>query len=350
MDSQYYLHNAIGYQTSLKLGVKVSPDFLVVGINTEKIKDNRGEQLTEGADEMINLIEKQVVPYIDKTYATNGRNIYFGWQFDAMFGLTMFNASTDLFQGYLLASGQYYSKEALNRLDEHLAKQEKSTHQFYLSLGEMERHTLDGHKVMTAIFEKHQDRGLQWEFSYFDRFSTRIDHHTTPLESLTHGLAWLFADFPDLTFHSVDDIKSFGGAEAVIAYYQNRAKKYGESSEVGEQAKFSIFRHAAQENDYPLFQHFEQVFGKLEVKGWYHFFGQFYLKNNDIARAEETYKLGVASSPENAGYWAELAQVYKIKKQKNKAIECYQQALSLLDDTHEYYSEYQKELNALMKS
>ncbi|ABV37810.1 putative esterase [Shewanella sediminis HAW-EB3] len=342
MDSQHYMYNAIGYQQSLRFGVNISPKYIVVGINTEKLEASRGALLGGDADNMIALMENSIVPYIEENYPSNKRRMYFGWQFGAMFGIKLFNANPRLIEGYFLASGQNYSKEQQGKLEDNLKKNSGLGSYFYLSLGEMEHHTLDGHKAITSLFEKYKAAEINWKFSYFDRFSSRYDHHTTPLESLTHGLEWYFSDYPDLTFHSIDDITNFGGVAAIKAYYQNRAKRYQVSSDVSEQSKFSMFRHAAQVNDYKLFMSFEQELGIYEITGWYRFFAQFFLKNNEIKRAKDTYKKGLLEYPEKHSYWADLASIYENQQDYHKAIDCYQNALKYTQKSDLVFTKYKQ--------
>jgi predicted alpha/beta superfamily hydrolase len=346
MDSQHYMYNAIGYQKSLRFGVNISPEYIVVGINTEKLEDSRNALLNNDADSMIALMKNSIVPYIDEHYPSNKRRMYFGWQFAAIFGLKMFNSTPELFEGYFLSSAQHYSKEQLAKLEENLKNNAELGSYFYLSLGEMELHTLDGHNAMVSLFEKYTDARINWKFSYFDRFSSSYDHHTTPLESLTHGLEWYFSDYPDLTFYSVEDVTNFGGVAAVKNYYQNRANRYQISPEVGKQAKFSMFRHAAQANDYKLFKTFEQELGLLDITGryWSQFFAQFYLKNNEIKRAEGIYKKGLLEDPEEAMYWAELAAIYETQQKYHKAINYYQSALKYTQESEEVYTTYKQNI------
>ncbi|MEW6997167.1 hypothetical protein AADZ86_05660 [Colwelliaceae bacterium BS250] len=350
MDSQHYIYNAIGYQKSLRFGADISPEYIVVGINTEKLEDSRNAFLNKDAGSMIALMKNSIVPYIEKHYPSNNRRMYFGWESAAIFGLKMFNSTPELFEGYFLASGQHYSKEQLAKLEGNLKNNTALGNYFYLSLGKGERWTLDGHKAMTSLFEKYKDAKIKWKFSYFDRFSSSYDHYTTPLESLTHGLDWYFSDYPDLAFHSVDEITNFGGVAAVINYYKTRASRYQISPEVGDQAKLTMLRQAAQANDYKLYKTFEQELGLLDVTGryWHHFFAQFYLKNNEIKRAEETYKKGLQEDPEEALYWAELAAIYESQQKYHKAIDYYQSALKYTQKSDETYTTYKQHVVRLI--
>ncbi|QSX38416.1 alpha/beta hydrolase-fold protein [Shewanella sedimentimangrovi] len=117
MDGQHYFYNAVGFQKSLTHGVNVSPDYIVVGINTEKLIEAklRDDWLEQTPEKMIELLERQVIPYVDQHFQTNDRRLYFGWQYGAIFGLKLFNARPTLMQGYLLASGQRYSDTAIQR-------------------------------------------------------------------------------------------------------------------------------------------------------------------------------------------------------------------------------------------
>ncbi|WP_221450606.1 tetratricopeptide repeat protein [Pseudoteredinibacter isoporae] len=349
MDGQRYFYHALAYQKALRDGADISPEYIVVGINTSNVRNGRRDFFHNRAGSTIDLIRSTIVPYIDRSYPSSESRAYFGWQFAAILGLELFNSDPLLFEAYFLASGQHYSQDQLIKLEKHLKESQAVKHHFYLSLGKTEEHTLQGHRSMVEIFNRYKSKGIQWKFSYFDRFSIRYDHHTTPLESLTHGLEWYFSDYPDLTFYSVEDIEKFGGAAAVKAYYANRAQRYSVSNEVGKQAKFSMFRHAAQENNYRLFSSLEKEMGPFEATGWYGLFAQFFHKNKQYQRAAKLYKSGLTDRPEDHRYWAGLAETYESQKQFEEALKYYRGALRRIPSDHASYKKYQQAIVRLEK-
>ncbi|GAA6154200.1 hypothetical protein NBRC116587_36220 [Pseudoteredinibacter isoporae] len=349
MDSQRYFYSALGYQKTLRDGANISPEYIVVGINTSNVAMSRQHFLQTDANQTIKLIRDAIIPYVDTHYPSNEKRAYFGWQFAAMFGLDLFNAAPELFEAYFLASGQHYSEAQLATLEENLKRANTLNLHVYLSLGKMETHTLSGHTTMATMFEKYQPKGIRWKFSHFDRFSIRYDHHTTPLESLSHGLEWYFSDYPDLTFYSLDDIEQFGGVSAVKAYYRKRAKRYSVSADVGEQAKFSMFRHAAQENNYRLFSIFEKELGPFEATGWYGFFAQFFFNNQQFERAAQLYQSGLSNRPDDHRYWGGLAQTYESMIRHQDALKYYRGALTRTKAGSPDATTYQQAISRLTK-
>ncbi len=349
MDGQYYTYNAIGFQKSLNKRLSISPDYIVVGINTEKLveSDSRAAWLESEPQRMIQYLEKQIIPYVDGHYPTTSRRLYFGWQYGAIFGLKLFNANPTLFQGYMLASGQRYSDAMLEQTAGVLQTHPGLGSYFYLTLGKSERHTLQGHTRLTGLFEQYKEAGITWHYSYLDRFSPQIDHHTTPLESLTDGLAWHFSDYPDLTFNSLAEVEQFGGIEAVKAYYRQRAKRYQVSAEVGEQARFSMFRWAAEENNWAYFQRLEQELGRFEVSAWYGFFGNFFAANNQLERAQKVFQRATRERPADHRYWGALAGVYDRLGKHAEAADSYQKALEKTQATDPAYATYAGEVKRL---
>ena len=143
----------------------------------------------------MSLIAKTIVPFVEEHYPAGGERIYFGWQFAAMFGLTLFNEYPSLFNGYLLASGPYYGEQQLKATAQVLKNNKDLNTRFYLSLGEQEKHALPGHQSLTELFDANASSGVQYKYNYFDRFSKRYDHFTAPLDCFTHGLDWYFSGF-----------------------------------------------------------------------------------------------------------------------------------------------------------
>lgn len=351
MDGQHYFYNAIGFQTSLK-DMDISPEYIVVGINTEELNrlGKRAVYLESEPGKLIEIMTSKIIPYVEQHFPANQQRMYFGWQFAAGFGLTLFNQQPELFDGFFLASGNRFDKAKLDQVKQVLHEQPNLNTRFYLTLGNMERHATSSYEQFSSMLEKHGN--VRWHYSYFDRYSKRIDHHTTPLESLTEGLAWYFSDYPDLTFYSVQDLQDFGGVEAVQRYYQRRAIRYGKSSTVGEQAKFSMLRHAAEENRWDLFQEIEKATGKHEPEPyiyWLHFFGQFFIANEALGRAETLFKFGISNFPDSHHMWAGLADVESGRGNYQSALENIDKAIELSLDSerhNEKYTRSRKEIKA----
>jgi len=355
MDGQHYMFNAIGYQKALTKGtmnVDVSPEFIVVGINTSALNASgtRGAYLNRRSSEFIALLNEHIIPYVDKHTPSNQERYYFGWQFAATAGLSLFNAHPRLFKGYLLASGPYYTDTQFQQLEATLKNNAALNTQFYLSLGKQELHATDAHNTFSTILGKYPSSGVQHKYNYFDRFSIRYDHFTTVFDSFSHGLEWLFSDYPDITFYSVADIQQFGGINAVKTYYQKRGARYKISPEVGNQAKFSMFRHAVEEDNLAFFQQLEDAVGQYEVKGWHSFFARFFAKHGLLNRAEKTYQDALVTRPESHKIWAELADVYVQQKRHQQALSAYQNALQFApagSDLAAGYAQKISNINAL---
>lgn len=346
MDGQHYIYNAIGYQKALtkgSLSVDVSPEFIVVGLNTTALNktESRGAYLNSRRDEFIQLLYEQIIPYVDKHTPSNLERYYFGWQFAATAGLSIFNAHPTLFKGYLLASGPYYTDDQFRRLETVLKTTPKLNSQFYLSLGKQELHATQAHNTFTGILAQHQSSGIRYQYNYTDQFSIRYDHFTTVFDSLTLGLDWLFSDYPDMTFYSVADVEQYGGIEAVKAYYQKRGSHYGISPDVGEQAKFSMFRHAVEEDNLAFFNLLEKTLGDYQVNSWHGMFGRFFAKHGLLERAINTYQGALNKNPNSHQVWSALADIYLQQNKQTQALEAYKKAKQfapLDSEAHERYT------------
>jgi len=350
MDGQYYFYNAIAYQQSLRHNVNASPEFIVVGINIEEPLDDpdfRRNLLGINTDKMIATLEKKIIPYIDEHFPSDQTRMYFGWQFAAEFGLELFSKRPNLIEGYFLASSPMFSDKRIPELSDTLQKHQELNNYFYLSLGETETHATSKHQTLDSLLKQHKKSGVKSHYN----LSAKHNHQTTPLDSFTQGLAWYFSDYPDITFYSVDDIRSFGGASAVKAYYSNRGKRYQLSPEVGRQAKFSMFRHAAQENEWELFQQLEQELGSLHTQSpyWSHFFGRFFLKHGAYDKAKNLFKMGLDIDSEVHQLWAALAEVSEKQGRFKLALDGYQKALKNSEQQESEHSKYRQKVEMLEK-
>ena len=96
-----------------------APDHIIVGIeNTDR---NRDMGLDAGANNFIQFIQSELIPFIDKNYRTNGFSILCGQSSSAVFALYSFLKQPDLFDAYILGSFGLY-KESLALLFENELK------------------------------------------------------------------------------------------------------------------------------------------------------------------------------------------------------------------------------------
>ncbi len=351
MDGQHYFFNGIGFQQSLRHNVHISPQFIVVGINTENLYKQRGQRwrwFGPEADRMISELTNKIVPYIDDHYPSNGNRMYFGWQAAAGFGLELFAKRPDLIQGYFLSSSPTFTAKRIERAKALLNRERAFDHYFYLSLGEEEDYAKEQFESLSALLKRFESRGIRSKY----HLSPSYTRQSTPLDVFSHGLSWYFSDYPDFTFFSFEQIQRFGGVEAVEAYYQQRAKRYGLAPDIGEQTRYSMFRHAVEADQWQAFQGFEQKLGQYQVSNdagqWhYQFFGDFFLKHQAFERAQALFLQGVKNYPTAHQMSAKLAFSKQQLGKREEAIRWYQKASEQATDSPSIKQEYLQQVENL---
>ncbi len=85
-----------------------APDHIIIGIeNTDR---NRDMGVDAGANNFIQFIQSELIPFIGKNYRTNGFSILCGQSSSAVFALYSFLKQPDLFDAYILGSFGLYSE------------------------------------------------------------------------------------------------------------------------------------------------------------------------------------------------------------------------------------------------
>ena len=83
-----------------------APDHIIIGIeNTDRRRDM---SVDAGANNFIQFIQSELIPFVDKKYSTNGFSILCGQSSSAVFALYSFLKQPDLFDAYILGSFGLY--------------------------------------------------------------------------------------------------------------------------------------------------------------------------------------------------------------------------------------------------
>lgn len=313
MNGDSFFYNAIAFQKSLRFRANASPEFIVVGINIKPPEGNpnfRWNYFSTQAKEAIALLENDVIAYIEKHYPSNKNRMYFGWEAAAGFGLEIFNHRPELIKGYFLASSPNYTDERLNKTAEILKTLNNAPVYFYLSLGAKETYATTQHETLAKSLQNSAKKGVKSHYL----LSSKLNHHTSPLDSFTHGLLWYFSDYPNLFFDSVEAIQSFGGIAKVKEYYHNRGERYELDKKVANHTKFAIFRRVVEAKDWALFKKFEDELGaftldKHSSEYWYTFFGNFYIDNHAYKKAEKLFQQGLTVNPQSNTFKQALTKI-----------------------------------------
>jgi uncharacterized protein len=144
-DSGFFLHtvSAVHYVVNMR---DQRPDYIVVAIaNTDRNRDMDPER---GADNFIRFIKTELVPYVEKSYRTNGFRILAGQSFSSLFALYSFLKEPGLFDAYLLGSFGLYKPSLLPLFEDELAKSQElkkvGKKSIFIANGKLDTYDPDG--------------------------------------------------------------------------------------------------------------------------------------------------------------------------------------------------------------
>jgi predicted alpha/beta superfamily hydrolase len=123
-----------------------APDPIIIGIeNTDRNRDMLPDQK---ADNFIQFINNELIPFVNKNYRTNGFRILCGQSLSSLFALYSFLEQPDLFDAYILGSFGFY-KESLavlfaNELNRNSALKSIGIKYLFVGNGKLDKSDPDG--------------------------------------------------------------------------------------------------------------------------------------------------------------------------------------------------------------
>jgi len=307
IDGDKYFLNSIAYQKTLTWQSK-APAFIVVGINIERNK--RRELLGEKSLEFIDTFQNKIIHYVDKTYRTSSKRMYFGWEKAGGFALDLLTKRPKLIDAYFLASSTHFTQERIDSVESLLKSKTTMPEFFYVMLGDVELWAVESHKELSKIFTKTSREDYEWEFN----LSSSDDHYTTPLDTFNKGLARYFNDYAPIRFYSIKEFENFGGIKALREHYKKRGKHYQISGNVHSDTKHYLLNQSINENNFSYFTWLVSEFdGFIDEQNYSTGFiikiGQFYSNNNAFKEAATLYESELIKNPSSQRVITELSKI-----------------------------------------
>jgi len=188
-------------------GENTMPPVIIVGVlNTDRDKDllpthNSGNPTSGSADKFLRFFKDELIPYINKTYPSDGDNTLFGHSFGGVFVTYALLNEPQLFNNYIAGDPSYWwdggimLKQVKEKLPS-LANKEK-----VLYIGGREG---DGMKEMNinpmdSLLKKDAPAGFIWKVNSYPNES----HGTVRLKNMYDGLRLAYSDYggKNLEFH-----------------------------------------------------------------------------------------------------------------------------------------------------
>lgn len=286
---------------SIRAGNGDGPEMIIVGIDTNPhyARDlfpthvpEWGED-TGGADNFIDFLTDEIMPYIEKNYRTENFNILFGQSNSGLFALYTFLARPESFRAYIVSSPMigWCTDFILNKAAALLGNAQSLNNYLYIVYGsdDYERVKNTVPSFLDTLTACNID-GFNWDVNKVENGGH------VPYTSLYDGLDFIFSGWklPPGEMES-------RGIEYAENYYNDLSQKYG----------FKIRIPSSILIDYgaDLLVHKEDYAGAIKVFRVYtreypdhfrahYFLGAAYERNLDTALAIEEYKKSLELNPE----------------------------------------------------
>ncbi len=171
-----------------------APDPIIVGIeSTDRYRDMGPDK---GADNFIQFIKAELIPFVDKNYRTNNFRILCGQSLSSLFALYSFLKEPTLFDAYVLSSFGLY-KESLADLFERELRgnqdlREVGKKYLFVANGRKDAYDPDGSiakrgaQFLTSL-EQSVPKSVLIKSKYYD------DEGHVPFPSFYDGLRWIYS-------------------------------------------------------------------------------------------------------------------------------------------------------------
>ena len=307
-------------QLSAVDGNTVLPQMIIVGIpNT---RNHRPRDLTPtsnaslpssgGGERFTDFLEKELIPYIDKKYATAPYRVLVGHSLGGLMVMNTLIHHTTLFNAYLAIdpSMWYDDENLLSKTDAILKQRDFKGRSLYLAIANtmspgmdtlrVRKDTSGGTHHIRAILKladdlrAHPGNDLRWNYKYYDDDS----HGSVPLIAEYDGLRFLFSKnrFPANIFfdnkYSADSLK-----QLIIAHYAVLSQEMGYSIRPEE----------------PFLN--QLGYGSLQQK--------------DFVRSKMFFQLNILFYPASFNVYDSMGDYYIALNEKDKAIGSLTKALSI---------------------
>ncbi len=246
LDAKTHFHTATGVVKYLTEN-NLMPQTIVVALpNTNRVRDftppidgkpqSRMQKFISkkfpqsgGADNFLSFLDKELIPYIDKSYSTVPHRTLVGHSNGGLFSLHAFVTKPNLFANYIIMSPSgWWSNEEVDSNINSLFKTETAIKgNIFLTVGNEGNQILSNALSISANLEVQPMKTLSWEFTHMKEET----HMSITMPSLYKGLKAVFAEFK---ISNLDEIAEYSDISSVEKFYQRLSDKYGYSVNVPE--------------------------------------------------------------------------------------------------------------------
>lgn len=288
LDGQRNFSHVAGTLDLLNQDGKAQEMIIVAIKNTHRTRDltpTYDESYNEwgisgGADNFLDFIEKELIPYVNKNYRTNNFKVLSGHSLGGLLAVYSLQSRPQLFQAHFAFSPSLWWHEQVifKDAENFLANTARLNNYLYVNLGNESGDMLSAFEQYTQLLKTHTPEG----FSYNSDIDKNETHGTSALIGQTLAYRYL-----DASLQCPEEIIS-QGLPAIEQFYKIQSEKYGYQIK----PSFRAINHA----------------------------GYIALNKKDVATAIKIFEGNVKSYPKKADGYDSLADGLEANDQLNKAL------------------------------
>jgi len=349
LDGQRLYTLGVSLSQSFRNTVKMSPEFIVVGINNKYPDRFSHFQKIDFLD----FIDKELIQYVDKNYRTTDERILFGWEFAGAYVIESLIRKPKLFSGHIAASPYpvdetwFAEKTRVEQLEGKLNENLQS--HLYFTVSEGEGGVVNGTEKLNSLLKKKAPDSLHWNY----RVILDEQHLSTAHATLFQGLRNYFYGYEVFQIYSLEQFNKAGGLKNFYKYNKIRADRFGFSEQPEAWSMFTIVRNAIRADKFDQFELFMDEFKlsnmieTIDIRNA-NSIAQYYLKYENYNGAIDIYQKMAGVNPDNARIQNELGDIYYTLNDNESAKTYYKKAIVLAKESNDKrLSDYQKDLAKL---
>ena len=245
--------------------------------------------ISGGADNFLDFMEQELIPYVDKTYRTNNFNVLSGHSLGGLLAIYALQSRTNLFQAYFAFSPSlwWHNGVIFKNAENLYTNTNKLNRYLYINMANEGGHMLSSFEKYIKLLQKDSPNG----FVYHTDLIKEESHDTSAMVGLNKAYRHI-----NEIFQCPEEVIA-QGIPAIEQFYSDLSQTFGASIKA----------------DYP-------TLAKVAGNAYSH-------KNN--VKAVETYQSIVARFPHLSDPYYRLAYIYEADGKYKKALTAIDKALEI---------------------
>lgn len=313
LDGRKFFNSFSGVITQLSSDASPQiPEMIVIGITSQnRVKDSsptnsligytkekeKGLEVSGGADDFLEFIQKELIPFVEKNYRTNSYRTFVGYSFTGLPVLQALFSIPETFNSYLVIDfSAWWDNEIMIQRFKKFSKEYKESKRdiFFTTVDRVSNNVYPEayNAGWNFIQEFEQNTPSNITFDYKKYKYKEENHHSMPLISFIDGMKYIFRG------HMINYDEMYTNPKLIKTKFTKLSQRLG----------YNVYL----------------------PEGIINYYGYLFLYTRpDIEKAIFYFNYNTKNYPLSSNTWSSLAEAYKVKGNKMKARKFYNIALEL---------------------